>query len=289
MVIAYICSFRIIEDVNTPAKYIDIKKVIAEKNPTLARWMPRFVLNYIKRVVHEDEINALMNECGHLNGVDFVNAGVNYLGADVVLKGLENIPKKGGVILASNHPLGGLDGVAFMYAVGQVRSDLQFLVNDILLNVTNFEPLFIPVNKHGANPRAALKIIDEAYASDAAVMVFPAGLVSRKIDGVVKDLEWTKSFINKAIQYQRDVIPVHIDGVNSNWFYNLSKWRGKLGIKANLEMFYLVDEMYKQRGRTITLTFGKPIPASTFDKSKTQQEWANYVREQMYALADTKK
>lgn len=247
--------------------------------------MPKFILNYIKRIVHEDDINRAMREFGHLHGVDFVRASVEHVGANVVTEGLENIPKEGGVILAANHPLGGLDGIAFMYAVAQVRSDMQFLVNDILLNVKNFEPLFIPVNKHGANPRAALRIIDEAYASDKAVMVFPAGLVSRKIDGEVKDLEWTKSFIAKAIQYKRDVVPVHIGGRNSNWFYNLSRLRTKLGVKANLEMFYLANEMYKQQNQTIKLTFGEPIPADTFDKSRSQADWANYVREKMYGLA----
>ncbi|GGH73465.1 MAG: glycerol acyltransferase [Bacteroidetes bacterium] len=273
---------------STPAKYIDLKQVVANKSPKLAKWLPGFIVNYLKRVIHEDDLNRAMRDFGHLHGVEFVNACIEHLGATVEVKGLENLPKEGGVILAANHPLGGLDGIAFMQAVGRVRSDMQFLVNDILLSVENFQPLFIPVNKHGSNPRAALKMIDDAYASDSAVMVFPAGLVSRKIDGIVQDLEWTKSFISKAIRYQKDVIPVHIGGRNSNWFYNLSKFRRFIGLKANIEMLYLPDEMYKQQGQTITLTFGKPIPASTFDKTKSQQDWANYVREQMYALNDTK-
>lgn len=273
---------------STPAKYIDLKQVVANKSPKLAKWLPGFIVNYLKRVIHEDDLNRAMRDFGHLHGVEFVNACIEHLGATVEVKGLENLPKEGGIILAANHPLGGLDGIAFMQAVGRVRSDMQFLVNDILLSVENFQPLFIPVNKHGSNPRAALKMIDDAYASDSVVMVFPAGLVSRKIDGVVQDLEWTKSFISKAIRYQKDVIPVHIGGRNSNWFYNLSKFRRFIGLKANIEMLYLPDEMYKQQGHTITLTFGKPIPASTFDKTKSQQDWANYVREQMYALNNTK-
>ncbi len=271
---------------STEEKYIDIEQVIRDKNPKLAKWLPGFILNYIRRIVHEDDLNRAMRDFGHLEGVDFVNASIEHVGANIEVAGLENIPKEGGVILAANHPLGGLDGIAFMQAVGRVRSDMQFLVNDILLNIKNFSPLFIPVNKHGANPRAALKIIDKAYASEAAVMVFPAGLVSRKIDGKVQDLEWTKSFITKAIRYKKDVVPVHIDGHNSNWFYNLSKYRKKLGVKANLEMFYLANEMYKQSGQTITLTFGKPIPADKFDKSRSANDWANYVREKMYSLSE---
>lgn len=285
-----LCTFapKIARRVSTPAKYIDIKDVVASKNPRLAKWMPGFLMRYIKRIVHEDDINRAMREFGHLRGIDFVNEAIHHVGADVEIDGLENLPKEGGVILAANHPLGGLDGIAFMHAVGKVRTDMQFLVNDILLNVKNFAPLFIPVNKHGSNPREALKTIDEAYASDSVVMVFPAGLVSRKIDGKVQDLEWTRSFINKAIQYKKDVIPVHIGGRNSNWFYNLSRFRRFAGIKANLEMFYLADEMYRQKGQTIKLTFGKPIPASTFDRSRSKDEWANYVRDKMYGLAGTK-
>src|SRR5690606_37345423 len=124
----------------------------------------------------------------------------------------ENIPKTGGCILAANHPLGGLDGIAFMQAVGQVRPDMKFLVNDILLNIENFQPLFLPVNKHGSNARAALNMIDDAYASSEATLVFPAGLVSRKLPGGIADLDWKKRFIAKATKYKQDVIPVHIGG-----------------------------------------------------------------------------
>lgn len=271
---------------STAEKYIDLEKVIESKNPKLLKWLPRFVIRYIKKVLHEDDINRAMRENGHLHGVPFVNSAVDHIGADVVSEGLENIPEKGGVIIVANHPLGGLDGIALMKAVGERREDMQVLVNDILMNIENFEPLFIPVNKHGSNPRAAMRVIDEAYASESAVVIFPAGLVSRKIDGKIQDLEWTKSFIAKSIKYGKSVVPVHIGGTNSKWFYNLSRYRQKLGIKANLEMFILVNEMYKQYGQTIKMTFGEAIPASTFDKSKSHIEWANYVRDKVYALAE---
>lgn len=265
-------------------KYIDIKKVISSKNKTLAKWMPGFMMRYIKRIAHEDDINDIMNATGHLHGLNFVRAGLDQLHTEVIVKGIEHIPPTGGCILAANHPLGGLDGIAFLKAVGMVRSDMKFLVNDVLLNIENFHPLFLPVNKHGSNPRKFMKLIDEAYASEEATLVFPAGLVSRKLSGgIIADLEWKKSFISKAIKYKRDVIPVHIGGRNSNFFYNLSKIRNMLGIRANVEMFYLADEMFSQRGKTITVTFHKPIPYTTFDESKTQQQWADYVRERVYS------
>lgn len=267
-----------------PEKYIEVDKVIAEKNPALAKWLPAFVKRYIKRIIHQDELNEVMHLHGDKTGLPFVRSGLDYLHTTVKTVGLENIPKQGGIILASNHPLGGLDGIAFMKAVGEVREDIQFLVNDILMNIQNMEPLFIPVNKVGSNARAALKVIEDTYAKEVAVLVFPAGMVSRRLPEGIADLPWQKSFIARAKKYQKDIIPVHIDGKNSSWFYNLSRWRSKLGIKANLEMFYLADEMFKQRGKTITITFGEPVSWQSFDNSKTLVEWAEYMRQLTYAL-----
>ncbi len=265
-------------------KYIDVKSVIASKSPSLAKWLPAFAMRYIKRTLHEKEINDIMSRIGHLEGLDFVRAGMEELDTAVEIEGLENIPETGGCIIASNHPLGGLDGIALMKAVGEKRPDLQFLVNDILLNIKNLEPLFVPVNKVGVNPREALRVIDRTYSKEIPILVFPAGLVSRKLSEGITDLEWQKSFISKAIQYKKDVVPCHVEGRNSNWFYNLSKWRGRLGVKANLEMFYLADEMFRQRGKTITVRFGKPTPFSHFSKEKTHQEWAKIIREKAYNL-----
>ena len=281
--ILYFCLDHNNIDLSTPAKYIDIEKIITEKSPNVGKWLPRFLLNGIRGIVHEDELNHIMRESGHLIGVDFVNACMEHLDAKVVTHGLENIPATGGVVLASNHPLGGLDGIAFMCAVGRARHDQQFLVNDILLNIKNFEPLFIPVNKHGANPRFAMKMIDKAFASDSVVMVFPAGLVSRLIDGKIQDLEWTKSFVSKAKSYNKNIIPVHIGGHNSKRFYRISKWRKALGIKANIEMFFLVDEMFKMAGKTIEISFGKPIFSEEL-KSGPPQKWAKKIREEVYKL-----
>jgi putative hemolysin len=150
--------------------------------------------------------------------------------------------------------------------------------------------LFIPVNKHGKSGIESVKMINAQFASDELTLVFPAGLVSRKQDGgIIKDLEWKKSFITKARQYQRDIIPVYVEGNNSNFFYNLSRWRKRLGIKANIEMFYLMDEMYKQRGKKITIYFGEPIKYSIFDKTKTDEQWANYIKELVYKLPSSGK
>lgn len=268
-------------------KFIVIRDVIARKNPKLLKWMPGFLLRYIERIVHEDDINAVMHNIGHLQGLEFVDALINQeLKINVELKGAENIPLSGGAIFASNHPLGGLDGIAFMHALGKYRSDIRFLVNDILMNIKNLGSLFIPINKHGSQARDAMKAIDETYASDQAMLVFPAGLVSRKRkNGIIKDLEWKKSFISKAKKYKKDIIPVYIEGRNSDFFYNLARFRKNIGIGANIEMFYLADEMFAQKGKKVTIVIGKPIPYTYFDKTKTEQEWAEKVKEIVYAMA----
>lgn len=267
------------------SKFIDIEKIIKNKNANLHRWLPGFVVSYIKRIVHEKEVNRIMAKIGHLQGLDFVNALIEEFGVEVTLQGEENIPLDGSVIFASNHPLGGMDGVAFMCALGKYRSDIRVLVNDILTNIPNFEPMFIPVNKHGSNSRQVTKLIEETYASKNALLVFPAGLVSRKQSTGIKDLEWKKSFISKSKKYKRDVVPVFIEGRNSNFFYNLANFRKMIGIKANIEMFYLADEMFAQRGKKVTIHVGKPISYKYFDDSNNEMYWAEEVKNIVYQMA----
>lgn len=270
-------------------QFIDLEKVIRDKNPSLLKWMPGVLLRYIKRIVHVDEVNALMEKNAELRGLDFVEALIADFGVEVSLKGGENIPERQPVIFAANHPLGGLDGIALIYALGKYRQDLRFLVNDLLSEIKNFGELFVPVNKHGSHGRKGSSLIEETYASENAVLVFPAGLVSRKQKGGIRDLDWTKSFINKARKYKKDVIPVYIEGRNSNFFYNLARIRKAVGIKANLEMFYLPDEMFAQKGKKVTIHIGKPISYTYFDRSKKDLYWAEEVKQRVYAMAREKK
>ena len=263
-------------------KFVEIREVIRKKSPGLAKWIPGIFYKYLERTLHEDDINDIMYRFRDLQGLDFVDALIDDLGVNVILEGEENIPKEDSVVFASNHPLGGLDGIAFMHAIGRVRKDVKFLVNDILMNVTNLQPLFVGVNKVGGQNKSAMAAVDEAYAADQALLVFPAGLVSRKINGDIVDLEWKKSFITKSKKYKKDIIPVYIDGKNSNFFYNLSRWRTKLGLKFNLEMLYLVDEMFAQRNQTVIIKVGKRIPYTHFDASKNEKQWAAEIKQLVY-------
>jgi putative hemolysin len=262
---------------------IDIEKVLRDKNPALARWMPRWVLNWLKRTIHESEINNGLRQSEGIKDAAFASYALNFLQAGVDSSGREHLAPEGGLIVAANHPLGGLDGLALMQEVNKVRPDIRFIVNDILTNLPNFEQIVVGVNKHGNNPRAGLEAIEAAYAGAKAVLIFPAGLCSRRQDdGSIKDLVWQKSFIARAQKYNLPVVPTHVQGRNSAWFYNLAYWRKKLGIKANIEMLYLPDEMFKQRGQNIHITFGPSIPAAIFDKSRKTEEWAALLREFIY-------
>lgn len=267
-------------------KYIDVAGLFKEKNPAAYKWTPSFLINYIRRIVHEEDINRFQNENIQNFEFDYLDAALAEVGAKITYSGLENIPKSGACILASNHPLGGLDGMALLKVVGQVRKDICFLVNDILTKLENFGRLFVPVNTLGATSGQNLRRIDEVYSNDGLTMIFPAGLVSRKIDGVVQDLKWNRSFIKKAIQYKQPILPVLLVGQLSPFFYGLSRLRKAVGIKANVEMLYLANELYKMKGKSIHIIFGKTVPYEVFDKTKSHDEWADLLRAYVYQLKE---
>ena len=265
-------------------KFIDIREVIRKKNPSLAAMMPGFVVSFMKRLIHEDEVNRIIYDYRERYGLAFVRSVLEDMKVTYSMEGMEHIPVDHRYIFASNHPLGGFDGLVLMDAIGTVFPEIRFIVNDLLLNLKNFDPVFVPVNKHGRQSADYARKIDETYASDAQVLYFPAGLCSRKIKGQITDPKWNKNFIQKAIQYKRDVVPIYFEGRNSNFFYNVANLRKKLRIKANIEMTFLVDELFKQKGRHLCLKFGAPISYTTFDKSKDYNHWTEVVREKAYAL-----
>jgi putative hemolysin len=269
-----------------PKKLIDIEDVIRGKNPALLKWLPGFALSYIKRIIHQDHINEFISTHGDKKSFSFLDAIIEEFGVNVTYEGMENIPSSGGCIIAANHPIGGLDGIALLQTIGLKRKDLKFIVNDLLLHIKNLEDIFVGVNKHGKNTTQILDVIDAQYASEQVVAIFPAGLVSRKQENGIQDLQWKKSFVTKAKKYQRNIIPAYISGRNSNFFYNLARLRGKLGIKANLEMFYLMDEMYHQNGKTIHIRFGKPIQHTMLTSQYNDGEWADKIKAHIYNLAE---
>ena len=263
---------------------IDVEKILYSKNPALKKAVPQFAVNYLKRIVHQDDVNNFLEKWGHLRDAELIEAWLRHFEIKFKIIGSENIPKTGRYIFVSNHPLGGLDGLVFIYELSKYFPDIKFPVNDILTNIENLSGIFLPINKHGAQGKEAALKIEEAYSSVSQILYFPAGLCSRKKRGVVMDLQWHKSFISKAVQHKRDIVPAYFSGRNSNFFYSLSNIRKFLGIKANIEMLYLADEMFKQKDKEIRLVFGKTIPWETFDKTRTALEWADWVKSKSYDL-----
>jgi len=269
---------------------INVREILRTKAPN--KKVPEFLIRYLERIAHQDELNTFLIEQEGITGIEFVEASVKFVGVTVTCEGLDQLPE-GRFTFVGNHPLGGIDGLATGFEVYKryPKQGIRFISNDILTNVENLRPVFIPVNKVGnqSQQRTLPQRLSEAYASDEQMVIFPAGICSRRIKGEITELQWQKSFIPKSIESNRAVVPVYFEGRNSNFFYNLASLRTFLGIKTNVEMLYLSDEMFKQRGKTFRIKFGKPIPCSTFDKSKSHQEWADYVRKETLALGKTMK
>lgn len=264
---------------------IDIKQVLEQKAPSASKKIPKFIVDYLIRIVHQDELNDILTRYHDKDGVAFMQELINYFDLTLELVNEENIPVDGRFIFASNHPLGGLDGICLSAVIGKrFGGNIRYLVNDLLLYITNLKSIFVPINKHGSQGKRNAQLIDDAYASDNQIITFPAGLCSRKIKGKIQDTEWKKSFIQKAVEYKRDIVPVYFDGHNSNFFYRLANIRKALGIKMNYEMIYLPDEMFRCKHQTFHIYFGKPISWETFDSSKKPAEWAKWMKEIVYNL-----
>ncbi len=268
-------------------KTIDLERIIRGKSEKLYRRLPRFVLGWLNRLLHVDELNAYLYKNRDAMGIDFATAILNDFGCRITLQGAENLPASGRYILVANHPLGGLDGMAIISRVGAVRPDILFPVNEFLMALPNLRPVFVPIDKTGRNIHNQ-RLLAEAFASDNLLLYFPAGLCSRKQKGgAIRDEAWKKTFVSKARETQRDIIPVFVDGKNSSFFYNFARWRKRLGLKFNLEQLFLVDEMFKQKGQEIRLTVGRPISRCVFgNHSLSDQDWAQAVRAHVYRLAD---
>lgn len=271
-------------DINSiTEKYIDMGKILATKGVKL----PKGVVKLAERLLHVPELNDGIYKNREYFGLDFVYKFLEGndpqdLGITIVSRGEENIPKEGYPMVVGNHPLGGPDGLALMGAVGKVRKDIQFPVNDFLLYLPGLRELFIPIDK--VNKTRTLASLEDAFAAKNALLYFPAGLCSRLQKGEVRDLEWKATFIKKCVKYQRDVVPVYTDALNRKRFYRIARLRKRLGIKFGFEMALLPAEMYAQRGKTFGITFGKAIPWQTFDERHTPGEWAALVKEHVYKL-----
>lgn len=269
---------------------IDIDALLRSKLGDRARLVPRFLVKWLKKLIHQDQVNEFLWQAKDEVGTPWLKHGLRFLGNTIVVHGQENLPDADDgkrYTFVSNHPLGGIDGIAIGSIIGEKYNDnFKYLVNDLLMNLPGLAPLCIPINKTGKQSRDFPRMVEEGFASEHHMMVFPAGLCSRKIDGEIHDLPWTKTFITKSVQTKRDVVPIYFNGRNSERFYRIANICKKLKLKVNIAMLYLVDEMFLNEGKTFEVTIGKPIPWQTFDKTKKPKEWANYVENVVYSLSN---
>lgn len=272
----------------TTERTIDLDKIIREKMGTKARYVPSVAVRWLKHIIHQDEVNRFLWESRDKKGTEWLEECTRYLDMTLDIEGLENLPDKNDGRLytfVSNHPLGGVDGVALGAIIGRhYDGRFRYLVNDLLMNLPGLAPLCIPINKTGKQSRSFPEMVEAGFSGDNHILMFPAGICSRKIDGQIHDLPWKKTFITKSVETKRDIVPIHFGGRNSDFFYGLANVCKALHIKFNIAMLFLVDEMYKNVHKSFRVAIGKPIPWQTFDKSKTAMEWAKYVQDMVYRL-----
>ena len=269
-------------------KTIDISDILRDKMGSKAKFVPSPLVKWLKHIVHQDEVNKYLWDSRHLTGVEWLEDCMRYLDMTLEIVGKENLPDKDDGKLytfVSNHPLGGEDGVALGAVIGRhYDGRFRYLVNDLLMNLPGLAPLCIPINKTGSQSRSFPAMVEAGFRSDNHMLMFPAGLCSRRINGEIRDLPWKKTFITKSVETHSDVVPIHFGGRKSDLFYTLANVCKALGIKFNIAMLFLVDEMYKNVHKSFRIAIGKPIPWQTFDKSRTPAQWAQFVQDEVYKL-----
>ena len=261
---------------------IDLDRIVATKFK--GKKIPGFVMRFLKRFVHQGWINSILVR-GY-QGVEFCDDTLSQMDVKIEVEGLERVPADGTrYTFASNHPLGGADGLALCSLISHNFGQVRMPVNDFLLFLKPLAPLCTPINKVGGQARNLPQLLDEAFASDDQLMIFPAGVCSRRIKGRIQDFPWTKTFITKSVANGRPVVPLHFIGRNPERFY-FADWlfRKFLKIKFNVPMLFLPDALYRAQHKTFRIVLGEPIPVSTFDKSRKPAEWAAWVREKVYQL-----
>ena len=264
---------------------IDVDSVLRERLPKHYKYIPRFVVRWLERTICQDQLNNILEKMAGKDSVDAATAALEEMDITVNATGLDSLPA-GRYMFVSNHPLGGLDGLALISLLGnRYERKIKFLVNDLLMAVTPLRGVFLPVNKYGSQSRATATEIDTALASDCQFITFPAGLCSRmQPDGQIADLKWQKAAVVHAVNYQRDIVPIYFNARNSRFFYRFAKWRERLGIKFNIELIFLPKEMLKQSGSNLQLIVGKPISWTSLDAHSPKQEAAR-LRDIVYSMA----
>lgn len=268
---------------------LDLPKIVKAKMGRKSWMVPRFLVRRLEKTICVDRLNKLLEDNYPSTGADFCRGVFRDLSVTIETRGVENLPPADNrrVLIVSNHPLGGLDGMALIdFFERYYGGEIHFLVNDLLMALKPLNNVFVPINKHGAQSREAIRHIDELFEGNDPIIIFPAGLVSRLgKDKSIKDLEWKKMFVNKAIASHRDIIPVHFSGENSTFFYKFARRRERMGLKFNVEMIFLPREVFRAQGKVFEITCGKPISWQVLKGGPDAERTAEQIKDTVYSLA----
>lgn len=258
----------------------DIEQLILKHAPAKYRPLAKF----IKKVLHQENFARFLESCKDIEGQDFIREIIRFFDVKVKYCGIENIPKKGRYIFATNHPLGGLDGVCLLGLIYSRFGEVKAVVNELLLYIENLKPVFTGVNIYGRFKKSQLVSMDELFRSNDNILVFPAGVVSIYRKGKVRDLPWHKSFVVKAVQHKRDIVPVYADARNSFLFYLVATLRRFFKIDISFESFLLPNEMFRFKGKEIRFYFGEPVSWTHFTSERSTSEWVEEIRQKVENL-----
>ncbi|MBI9033028.1 MAG: 1-acyl-sn-glycerol-3-phosphate acyltransferase [Bacteroidales bacterium] len=265
-------------------KYIDLQAIISKSDSKLLNSFPRVFVKLLEKLIKQEELNQLLTKYKSYEGIHFLPKVLEELNIKIDIEGLENLPESGKCFFVANHPFGVIDGLMLTRIVSEKYGDIKSIGNEAFMYVPNLKPMIAAVNVFGRNSRDYLLGLEEVYASNTPITHFPAGLVARKDNGIVKDSEWHKSFVTKALAHQRDVVPFHFSGQNSRLFHSIYRIRKALGIKLNLELSLLPHEIFNKKNKTFKVKIGKPISYKNFENTYSHKEWADKIRMQVHNM-----
>lgn len=265
-------------------KYIDIEKIIKESDSDFLKRLPKFVVKLIIRIIRQEQMNQIIEKYKDFEGIHFLPKLIEEFNLTLEVKGKENLPENGKCFFVANHPFGIADGLVLTSLVAEKYGELKDIANEAFGLIPNLRPLIATVNVYGRSSKEMIAALDEVYKSSSPITHFPSGEVSRRYKGKIQDCEWQKSFINKAVSCERNVVPIYVAGQNSRLFYGINTFRRMLGIKINIELILLPHEMFNKKNKTIKVIIGEPVSYTTFDKTHTAHEWAQIVRKKVYNL-----
>ncbi len=270
---------------------VSVRNILANKNPTFFKRYPKFFTDFstmaLSKLLKEREINDFLSKNQESEGFDFIDAVLEKLSFSYKFSSRSkgNIPSSGKLIIIANHPLGALDALSLIRFVREVRSDVKVVANDILMSVPNLQSLLLGLDiAKKSSVRADMKAILAALKNEEAVIIFPAGEVSRARPVGVRDTNWESGFLFLAEKAKAPVLPVFIKAKNSFTFYAASTVYKPLG------MLLLPTEMMRQRGKSLEFIVGETIPAANITGLKISKEHKiKLVRKHLYSIAKGKR